>query len=116
MSTIRAIIRYGGQLSQTSPGFGMDLTFGAAMGARYPCLRRENEEPSPKLGKNGHGSQGGQLAVRAEAKSGSVAQRRQHAALVEVEEAVLGGAHLLPLNVVAAGVEDLLDFLHVLRR
>src|SRR3954453_8228002 len=92
----------------------MDLTFGAAMGARYPCLRREKEEPSPKLGKNGHGSQGGQLAVRVEARSGSVAQRRQHAALVEIEEAVLVGADLVHVDVVVAGVDELLDFLQVL--
>src|SRR3954454_16799657 len=114
MSTIRAIIRYGGQLSQTSPGFGMAFTFGAAMGARYPCLRRENEEPSPKLGKSGHGSQRGQLAVRAEPKSGSVAHRRQHAALVEIEEAVLVGADLVDVDVVVAGIDELPDFLQVL--
>ena len=27
-----------------------DLTFDRAMGPRYPCIRRENREPSPKLG------------------------------------------------------------------
>src|SRR4051794_11879877 len=49
-STILAISRYGGQLSQTSPGFWKDLTFNRAMGLRYPWLRRKNRKTSPKIG------------------------------------------------------------------
>src|SRR4051794_27768956 len=78
------------------------------MDSRYPWLRRENEEPSPKLGIFRTGSKGRLWAP------GSVPQRRQHRALVEIEEAVLVGADLMDVDVVIAGVDVLLDFLQVL--
>src|SRR5918994_196356 len=99
---MRASIRYGGQLSQTSPGLRRVLTFGLAINPRYPWVSSRKRRSIPKIGAN-----------RAFVQRALRAQGRQHGALVEVEEAVLVGADLVDVDVVVAGVDVLADRLYV---